>query len=160
MGAWGAGSFENDDAMDFASEIEAVGDLVDALVLRTPGDPVDIMLGEQQATPEQRQALRKDMGLDLLAPQRFVHFLQNAAVGNFGISYFHRRPVIEVIMERLPATIELTLAALVIGLVIDLDTCVGCQAGFLGDHGLGLDAEGALAFGGDGEDDGVGVGGG
>jgi peptide/nickel transport system permease protein len=87
-------------------------------VRATPGDPVNIMLGEQQATPEQREALRKDMGLDLPAPQRFVHFLQNAAVGNFGLSYFHRRPVKEVILERLPATIELTAAALLIGLVL------------------------------------------
>jgi len=95
-----------------------VSAIVFVMMLVTPGDPVDIMLGEQQATPEQRLALRKDMGLDLPAPQRFVHFLQNAAVGNFGMSYFHRRPVMEVIMERLPATIELTLAALVIGLVL------------------------------------------
>ncbi len=95
-----------------------VSAIVFVMTLVTPGDPVNIMLGEQQATPEQRQALRKDMGLDLPAPQRFVHFLQNAAVGNFGMSYFHRRPVIEVILERLPATIELTAAALLIGLVL------------------------------------------
>jgi len=95
-----------------------VSAIVFVMMLATPGDPVNIMLGEQQATPEQRQALRKDMGLDLPAPQRFVHFLQNAAVGNFGMSYFHRRPVIEVILERLPATIELTAASLFIGLVL------------------------------------------
>lgn len=95
-----------------------VSAIVFVMMLVTPGDPVNIMLGEQQATPEQREALRKDMGLDLPAPRRFLHFLQNAAVGNFGMSYFHRRPVIEVIVERLPATIELTVAALLIGLVL------------------------------------------
>ncbi|MGB4361009.1 MAG: ABC transporter permease, partial [Rhodoferax sp.] len=88
-----------------------VSAIVFLMMLVTPGDPVDIMLGEQQATTEQREALRKDMGLDLPAAQRFVHFLQNAAVGNFGYSYFHRRPVSEVILERLPATVELTVAA-------------------------------------------------
>jgi hypothetical protein len=41
MGAWGAGSFENDDALDFAGAIESVQDLVDALVLRTPDDPIE-----------------------------------------------------------------------------------------------------------------------
>jgi hypothetical protein len=41
MGAWGGGSFENDDALDFASEIDSVQDLVDALVLRTPDDAID-----------------------------------------------------------------------------------------------------------------------
>ena len=38
----------------------------------TPGDPVEIMLGDQQATPEQRQALREDMGLDLPLPQHVL----------------------------------------------------------------------------------------
>lgn len=95
-----------------------VSAIVFLMTLATPGDPVDIMLGEQQATTAQRDALRKDMGLDLPAPQRFVHFLQNAATGNFGVSYFQRRPVVNVIAERLPATIELTLAALVIGILV------------------------------------------
>jgi peptide/nickel transport system permease protein len=52
-----------------------VSAIVFAMILVTPGDPVDIMLGEQNATPEQREALRRDMGLDLSAPERFVHFL-------------------------------------------------------------------------------------
>lgn len=95
-----------------------VSAIVFVMMLVTPGDPVDIMLGEQQATEAQREALRKDMGLDQPPVQRFVHFLKNAAVGNFGISYFHRRPVSEVIVERLPATVELTLAALVVSLLV------------------------------------------
>lgn len=95
-----------------------VSAIVFLMMLVTPGDPVDIMLGEQQATTEQRDALRKDMGLDLPAAQRFVHFLKNAAVGNFGYSYFHRRPVSAVILERLPATVELTVAALLIALLV------------------------------------------
>jgi peptide/nickel transport system permease protein len=95
-----------------------VSAIVFVMTLVTPGDPVDIMLGEQKATASQREALRKDMGLDLPAPRRFIHFVRNAAVGNFGVSYFQRRPVGDVITERLPATIELTLAALAIGLVV------------------------------------------
>jgi peptide/nickel transport system permease protein len=84
----------------------------------TPGDPVDIMLGEQQASDAQRLALRHDMGLDLPLPQRFGHFLKDAVTGDFGTSYFHRRPVAQVILERLPATIELTVVALVVALVV------------------------------------------
>jgi ABC-type dipeptide/oligopeptide/nickel transport system permease component len=84
----------------------------------TPGDPVDIMLGEQQASDAQRLALRHDMGLDLPLPQRFGHFLKDAVTGDFGTSYFHRRPVAQVILERLPATIELTVVALVAALVV------------------------------------------
>ena len=97
-----------------------VSTIVFLMMLVTPGDPVDIMLGEQQATVEQRADMRKDMGLDLPAPQRFVHFLKNAATGNLGYSYFHRRPVSEVILERLPATVELTVAALVIALLVSI----------------------------------------
>jgi peptide/nickel transport system permease protein len=84
----------------------------------TPGDPVDIMLGEQQASDSQRLALRHDMGLDLPLPQRFGRFLKNAVTGDFGASYFHRRPVAQVILERLPATIELTVVALLVALVV------------------------------------------
>ena len=92
--------------------------IVFLMILVTPGDPVDIMLGEQQASTEQREALRKDMGLDLPPLQRFARFLANAASGDFGVSYFHRRPVSEVILERLPATVELTVAGLLLALVV------------------------------------------
>ena len=82
-----------------------------------PGDPVEIMLGDQQVTEVQRQAIRHDMGLDRPLLERYGHFLSNSVRGNFGISYFHRRPVADVIAERLPATIELTLIALIVALV-------------------------------------------
>lgn len=86
----------------------------------TPGDPVEIMIGDQQATAEQVEALRRDMGRDLPLHQRFAKFVGNAATGNFGLSFFHRRPVAEVIAERLPATIELSLVALVLALAISI----------------------------------------
>jgi peptide/nickel transport system permease protein len=86
----------------------------------TPGDPVEIMLGDQRATPEQKESLRHDMGLDLPAPQRFVHFVSNAVKGDFGRSFFHRRPVADVIADRLPATIELTLVAMLIALAVSI----------------------------------------
>ena len=82
----------------------------------TPGDPVELMLGDALATPEQREALRRDMGLDRPLPERFLHFLGNAVILDFGQSFHHRRPVADVILERLPATIELTLAAMAIAI--------------------------------------------
>ncbi len=90
--------------------------IVFLMITLTPGDPVEIMLAGQNATPEQEAALRQDMGLDRPLIERFVVFLGNAAQGDFGLSFFHRRPVMDVIAERLPATIELTLVALVIAL--------------------------------------------
>lgn len=94
--------------------------IVFVMMSLTPGDPVEIMLANQQTTPEQVAAMRRDMGLDQPAPLRFLHFLQGAATGDFGQSFFHRRPVSEVIAERLPATIELTLASLLLALLISI----------------------------------------
>ncbi len=91
--------------------------IVFAMITLTPGDPVEIMLGETQTTPEQIAALRIDMGLDLPAHERFLSFLGNAATGNFGLSFFHRQPIGDVILSRLPATIELTFAAMFLALV-------------------------------------------
>ncbi|HET6468077.1 MAG TPA: nickel ABC transporter permease [Geminicoccaceae bacterium] len=84
----------------------------------TPGDPVEIMLGDALATPEQRETLRREMGLDRPVHERFLLFLGDAVRGEFGMSFHHRRPVAEVIWERVPATVELTLVALVIALAV------------------------------------------
>ncbi|MBX3539892.1 MAG: ABC transporter permease [Chelatococcus sp.] len=92
--------------------------IVFVMMMMTPGDPVEIMLADQQATPQQVETMRHDMGLDRPALERFGVFLSNALTGNFGLSFFHRRPVFDVIAERLPATIELTLAALLLSLLI------------------------------------------
>lgn len=86
----------------------------------TPGDPVELMLGDALATPEQKESLRRDMGLDRPAPERFALFLKNAATGEFGMSFHHRRPVGQVILERVPATVELTLASMLIALVLGI----------------------------------------
>lgn len=97
-----------------------VGIIVFFMTELTPGDPVEIMLGDSHVTEEQEIALRHDMGLDLPVHERFVKFLTNTVTGNFGLSYFHRRPVADVIAERLPATIELSLVALIFALITSI----------------------------------------
>jgi peptide/nickel transport system permease protein len=92
--------------------------IVFAMMALTPGDPVQIMLGDSLADQAQRDSLRRDMGLDLPVVERFVRFLGNAVTGNFGLSFFHRRPVMDVILERLPATIELTLVSMLIAIAV------------------------------------------
>ncbi|MCC7426797.1 MAG: ABC transporter permease [Alphaproteobacteria bacterium] len=92
--------------------------IVFLMITLTPGDPVEIMLADQRATEEQIAALRRDMGLDKPLAERFFHFLVNAVQGDFGLSFFHRRPVIDVIAERLPATIELTLASMLVAIMV------------------------------------------
>jgi peptide/nickel transport system permease protein len=90
--------------------------IVFVMITLTPGDPVEIMIGDQSVTPEQEARMRHDRGLDRPMHERFFVFLGNAAQGDFGDSFYHRRPVIDVIAERLPATIELSLVALIIAL--------------------------------------------
>jgi len=92
--------------------------IVFAMMALTPGDPVQIMLGDSLANEAQKESLRRDMGLDLPVAERFVRFLGNAVTGNFGLSFFHRRPVMDVILERLPATIELTLVSMFIAIAV------------------------------------------
>jgi peptide/nickel transport system permease protein len=83
------------------------------------GDPVNSMLG-QDATPEQRDALRADLGLDQPFPVQFVRFIGNAVQGDFGLSLRQGRQVSALIVERFPATIELALTAGVIALLVGI----------------------------------------
>ncbi len=85
----------------------------------TPGDPVEIMVGgDENITEAQMDQMRHELGLDLPLPVRFFHFIGKAVVGDFGLSFYHRRPVIDVLLERLPATVELALAAMMVALAI------------------------------------------
>ncbi|MCJ7664024.1 MAG: ABC transporter permease, partial [Desulfobacterales bacterium] len=82
-----------------------------------PGDPVEVMLGEtaQQADKER---LREELGLNLPLHVQYGRFMAGIVQGDLGGSYFYRRPVTQVIAERVPATVELALAAfLVAGLI-------------------------------------------
>jgi peptide/nickel transport system permease protein len=81
------------------------------------GDPVTSLLG-QDATQEQREQLRKDLGLDEPFPVQFARFVGNAVQGEFGLSLRQGRGVSTLIAERFPATLELALAAAVIALVV------------------------------------------
>ena len=92
--------------------------IVFLMIQLTPGDPVQVMLADQRATPAQEAALRHDLGLDRPLVERYLVFLGNALRLDFGVSFFHRRPVWDVIAERLPATIELTLVALLLAIAI------------------------------------------
>ncbi|HET6469548.1 MAG TPA: ABC transporter permease [Geminicoccaceae bacterium] len=92
--------------------------VVFVMMTLTPGDPVEIMLGDSLATERQRESLTREMGLDRPVHERFLLFLGNAATGEFGMSFHHRRPVADVILERLPATVELTLAAMLIAVAV------------------------------------------
>ncbi|KKC37307.1 ABC transporter permease [Devosia epidermidihirudinis] len=86
------------------------------LVFRYVGDPVTSMLG-QDSTIADHEELRERLGLNQPFYIQFYHFVTNALQGQFGISYRLQQPVAKLIMERLPATIELALASATIALV-------------------------------------------
>ena len=83
------------------------------------GDPVLAMVG-QDATPEERQELRTSLGLDQPFHAQFGRFVANAAQGEFGLSYRQGRKVSTLIEERLPATLELSLAAAILALSVGI----------------------------------------
>jgi peptide/nickel transport system permease protein len=85
----------------------------------SPGDPVDIMMGRGGVISEgESERLKREFNLDKPLPVQLGLFLQGAIRGDLGNSYIQRRPVTEIITERLPATIELALGALIFALVI------------------------------------------
>ncbi len=83
------------------------------------GDPVNNMVG-QEATREDRLRIRENLGLDDPIIVQYVRFVGNAVRGEFGLSYRVRRPVDELIKERLPATLELVAVSAVIALILGI----------------------------------------
>ncbi len=89
------------------------------LLFQYVGDPVAQMLG-QDATPEDRIRLRGELGLDRPFFVQFATFVGNAAQGDFGISLRQGRTVSTLIKERLPATLELSIAAAIIAIAVGI----------------------------------------
>jgi peptide/nickel transport system permease protein len=81
------------------------------------GDPVSGMVG-QDTSLEDRRKLRHDLGLDDPFPVQFARFVGNAIQGEFGVSYQQAIPVDKLILEKMPATLELSLAAALFALAI------------------------------------------
>jgi len=93
--------------------------LVSFALFQFVGDPVTHLLG-QDATPQQREQLRRDLGLDRSVPAQFLGFVGNAVQGEFGLSLRQGRQVSALIAERLPATLELSLVACVLALALGI----------------------------------------
>jgi peptide/nickel transport system permease protein len=83
-----------------------------------PGDPVRLLFAGTGATDEQVQAMRHELGLDRPLVVQYLDYIAKAVRGDFGQSLHFKQPVRELILERMPATIELALASLFIALAI------------------------------------------
>jgi peptide/nickel transport system permease protein len=88
-----------------------------ALTDLLPGDPTITVLGEN-ATPQQREALRRDMGLDRPAPLRYADWIARTASGDFGRSLRTREPVSAMLASRLPVTVELTMLSMFVAILL------------------------------------------
>lgn len=95
----------------------AVLTIVFFIVRVLPGDPAMAILGDQ-ASQAALEALRVRLGLDVPLYQQYFVFLGGVVVGDWGVSMVSGRPVIEEILKVLPATIELTVASLILGIVV------------------------------------------
>jgi peptide/nickel transport system permease protein len=83
---------------------------------RLSGDPLYHLV--PPSTPdEQREMLRHQLGLDESLPRQYLRYLSDIAGGDFGVSFFARRPVAEVYAERLPATLQLMLPSFVLAVI-------------------------------------------
>ena len=99
--------------------IFGVSTLVFLFIHFIPGDPVQVMLGEnaQQADVEK---LRHGLGLDQPLGEQYLLFLKGLLTGNIGTSIHTGQPIIASIIQRLPATLELTLASMLVAILLSI----------------------------------------
>lgn len=93
--------------------------LVAFALFRYVGDPVAVMVG-QETSIEDQERLREQLGLNDAVLTQYVRFLGQMVTGDFGFSYRTRAPIAEMILERMPATLELGFVALCISLVVGI----------------------------------------
>lgn len=93
--------------------------MISFMMFRYVGDPVNQMVGIE-TSPEQRAQLRENLGLNDSVLIQFGRYVSNAAVLDFGVSYQHKRPVAELFAQKLPATLELALVAVLFSLVLGI----------------------------------------
>jgi ABC-type dipeptide/oligopeptide/nickel transport system permease component len=97
--------------------------LVFIMMQLTPGDPAVIILGPR-ASQETLQAFREQMGLNLPIWQQYLRWIGNILQGDFGMSYHFKRPVTDLMLERLGPTVLLTVTSMILATVFGLITGV------------------------------------
>ncbi|GGA20332.1 nickel ABC transporter permease [Psychrobacillus lasiicapitis] len=105
--------------VDLLPTIFVVAIIVFVITRLIPGDPAAVMLGPQ-ASVEDIQELRDDLGLNEPLHTQFFQYIGDLAQGDFGVSLTYNQPVISLIMDRFPNTLILAISALVIALLIGI----------------------------------------
>lgn len=107
-----------------------------------PGDPALVMAGES-ADPAAVEAIREQFGLNEPVPMQYIHYIGQALQGNLGMSTRDRIPVTQILLHRLPITLELAGLAILVGLIIGVSAGIASavKRGSFTDYaanGLGL----------------------
>jgi ABC-type dipeptide/oligopeptide/nickel transport system permease component len=89
------------------------------LMLQVTGDPVALMVS-RNTSPEQIEQLREEMGFNRPMIVQFADFAAHAVRGDFGMSVRHKQPAMKLIMDRLPATVELATVALLMSMIMGI----------------------------------------
>jgi len=84
---------------------------------RLTGDPTLLLL-PTESTEEDRQFFRKQLGLDRSLPEQYLTFMGNALRGDLGTSFRYREPALDLVIDRLPATLELAVASMILAVLI------------------------------------------
>ncbi len=131
----------------FVPTIFGILTLVFFLIHLTPGDPVDLMLGET-ARAADKERLRRELRLDLPLSRQYYLFLADTLQGNLGQSFYFKEPVVKIVARRLPATLKLTLGGLAVALLLSFplgllaayrsDTAIDRIAVFLASLGVSI----------------------
>jgi peptide/nickel transport system permease protein len=97
--------------------------LIWAMIYAVPGDPVAVIVGEN-ASPEQVAEATRRLGLDQPVMVQYATWLKSALAGDFGTSIHSREPVLHLIAERLPATLQLALCATLVALLLGVPAAI------------------------------------
>jgi dipeptide transport system permease protein len=108
------------------------------LIRLIPGDPIQVMAGERGLDPERHARLMAEYGLDRPLWEQYLAYLGGVLQGDLGNSIETKRPVLDEFMSLFPATVELSLCALLLAILIGLPAGVvaGVKRGSVFDHGL------------------------
>ena len=107
-----------------------------ALIRLIPGDPILLLAGERGLDPERHAALRAEFGFDQPLPLQYLNFLGNIFQGDLGRSLVTRKPIIDEFLVLFPATVELSLAAMIFAVLVGLPAGIvaGVRRGSVFDH--------------------------
>lgn len=85
-----------------------------------PGDPVNMFINPDTSDPVDVEMMRHNLGLDKPLPVRYAIWLGNVLQGDLGVSFLHSRPVTDLILERVPNTIQLSVVAILLSFMVSI----------------------------------------